>query len=224
MKYYKFNFDPIILNVLALPVLAIFLLIPLLVLDNFTLFDNYSLEIAIMMIWMILHELIHGLGFVISKNVTTRDITYGMYIEKGIFYCMCKKEITKKDIIRSLLMPLVLIGIVTLILGLILENSLLCFLSVINISGAIGDFIMFLFFLKLPDDILYVDTDDNLGFTVLSSKDISNTKMLGIKFLSSGEFELQKMITDYRKIVISKASWCLIILTLILLVIGLINL
>ena len=55
---------------------------------------------------MFLHEFLHGLGFSLGKGVLHKSIVYGAYLEKGIFYCMCKQLICKKDIMVSLLFPL----------------------------------------------------------------------------------------------------------------------
>jgi len=101
-----------------------------------------------MFIWLIIHELLHGLGFILFNEVNPKNITLGMFLEKGVFYCMCKQKISKKVILTSLLFPLTIIGIITLIIGMIINNYELVCLSILNIVSAIGDIMMTIYFLK----------------------------------------------------------------------------
>lgn len=205
-KYYTYTLDTVILNVLALV-----LVFALIIIVGFTYPGNLLAidmnDIIIMILWMILHEIIHAIGFFSSKTVKKENVTMGMFLEKGIFYCMCKQEIPKKTILFSLVLPLTTIGIITLILGYIFSSSLLVFLSIVNISGCIGDIMMTIFMFKLPKDIKYLDLDDPTSFTIISKEDISNVKTLGIIKKDSGIYDKSKMYAkNKKKIDISKMS------------------
>ena len=138
LKYYTYQLDMVVLNILAILIFIITLFIVNLIgYDNFSAFEEYGLSILIFLIlWLILHEVLHSIGFVIFKEVKQKNITYGISLEKEVFYCMCKQEISKKVILTSLLFPLTIIGIITLIIGIVLDNSLLVLLSIYNIMGA----------------------------------------------------------------------------------------
>ena len=132
---------------------------------------------------------------------------------------MCKQKISKKVILTSLLFPLTIIGIITLIIGIVLDNSLLVLLSIYNIMGASGDIVMTCFFLFCPRDIIYIDLDDCTSFTVLSKSDITSIKVPGIKLINSGTYDSKMKASDKRRIIISKASIIMLIIIFILILI-----
>ena len=95
-----------------------------------------------------LHELLHGLGYLIG-GTKRENIIYGMALEKGILYAMANQELDKKNILISLQMPFVVIGVITYIIGAIISSPLLVTLSIINLMGAAMDLVMFFYILKL---------------------------------------------------------------------------
>lgn len=221
-KYFTYALDTVVLNILA-----VLLLIGLVIVVGVTFSKNFLVldinDFIVMILWLILHEVIHALGFISFKSVKFKNVVMGMFLEKGIFYCMCKQEISKKVILFSLLLPFVTIGILTLILGYIIESSLLVFLSVVNISGCIGDIMMTMFMLKLPKNIKYLDLDDPTSFTIISDEDISDVKVLGIIKKESGIYDKSVMYARNRKkIDISKMSLIFMIIILVLYIITLV--
>ena len=100
--------------------------------------------LVLLILYMLLHELLHGIGYRITGSKSNK-IKYGIELEKGIFYCLCKQNVNKKNIMNSLLFPLFYIGIVTYILSFILISHYLLILSIFNISGCVGDIFTFLF-------------------------------------------------------------------------------
>ena len=221
-KYYTYKLDLNILNVLALILFVAVSLIVLLIEHNDNYQITYSLNLFIyIFFWLILHELLHGIGFAISKDVDIKNITFGIALEKGVFYCMCKQNISKKVILTSLLFPLTIIGIITLIIGLIINNFNLVFLSLLNITSAIGDIIMTIYFVKAPKDITYLDLDDCTSFTVISKSNLSNIKVPGIKLIKTGIYDKNKMYSkNKQKLTITKPSYIILIIILIIFIIN----
>lgn len=226
LKYYTYKLNMTTLNILAIILYIIVGGIVYLIECH----DNYSITLSLsslfilMFIWLIIHELLHGLGFIIFKSVNPKNITLGMFLEKGVFYCMCKQKISKKIILTSLLFPLTIIGVITLIIGMIINSYELVFLSILNIVSAIGDIMMTIYFLKCPQDIIYLDLDDCTSFTVLSSKSLDYIQVPGIILDKKGIYNEKKMISkDKRKIVISKLSYFLLGIILILTIITIIK-
>ena len=221
-KYYTYKLDLNILNVLALILFVAVSLIVLLIEHNDKYQITYSLNLFIyIFFWLILHELLHAIGFAIFKDVDIKNITFGIALEKGVFYCMCKQNISKKVILTSLLFPLTIIGIITLIIGLIINNFNLVFLSLLNITSAIGDIIMTIYFVKAPKDITYLDLDDCTSFTVISKSNLSNIKVPGIKLIKTGIYDKNKMYSkNKQKLTITKPSYIIIIIILIIFIIN----
>ncbi len=214
MKYYQYRMNIKLLNWLSIILfIPAFFIISLLKLWNYI--DIYFL--VIYFLWMFLHEVFHGIGFAINKNINCKNIVYGACLEKGILYCMCKQKISKRDIMISLIFPFIFIGVITFFIGIIFNNQLLILLSLFNIIGSIGDLVMFFSFLKLPD-FYYVDQNDCTGFVLISSSDFTKYKLFGIDLLKSGVEANLELSNNCKKITISKLSWIIFIILIILLI------
>lgn len=215
MKYYKYKMRMGLLNVLAVIVMVIALTIYYLIFKEYSF---SSLFIVYFFLWMILHEIIHGLTFMAFKEVNPKNVVFGAKLESGIFYCMCKQPIRKKVILTSLVMPLILIGFVTLIPAIIFDLKMLGILSLFNIGGAIGDIVMTLMFLKLPKDIKYTDLDDCEGFVVLSEEDLKNNRYFGLELVECGNYDEDVKPKDFKKIDCSRFSIIAFIISIIILI------
>lgn len=172
----------------------------------------------VMLLWMVLHEIIHGIAYEL-KGANRKDIVYGVSLENGVFYCKCKEYINKKCIITSLLSPFILIGVVTYIIGIIFSNVWLIALSIVNISGAAGDLMMYFFFIKQNDDVMFRELGFSSPAVVKTSEDISKNKYIGIKNIREVTDEKEVTEGEEKKITISKASWFILIGMLILLIV-----
>ena len=118
-KYYTYKLNMTILNIMAI---MLFVIVSGLVYliecsDKYVINSNIIILFLLMFVWLIFHEILHGIGFGLFKEVDNKNITYGMFLERGVFYCMCKQNIGKKVILTSLLFPVTIIGFVTLIIG-----------------------------------------------------------------------------------------------------------
>lgn len=226
LNFYTYKLDMTILNILAI---ILFILVGGLIYflerhDNYTITMSMITFFISMYAWLILHELLHGIGFALFRSVKKENITFGMFLEKGIFYCMCKQNIGKKIILTSLLFPITIIGFITLIIGMIINHYELVFLSILNIVSSIGDIVMTVYFLKCPHDIIYLDLDDCTSFTVLSSSSLDDIKVPGIILDKKGIYDKKKMkAKDKRKLVISKASYILLAIIILLIIINIIK-
>ena len=221
--YYTYTLNMTIINILAIILFIIVGSIIYLIEIN----DNYIINLSIsnlfliMFIWLVIHELLHGIGFLIFKEVNKKNITLGIALEKGVFYCMCKQNIGKKIILTSLLLPITIIGFTTLIIGMIINNYELVYLSILNIVSSIGDIVMIIYFIKCPRDIIYLDLDDCTSFTVISNTSLDNIKVPGITLSKKGIYNPALMYSkDKRRIVISKLSYILLIIIFILIIIS----
>lgn len=226
LKFYTYKLNMTTINILAI---LLFIIIGGLVYfierhDNYSMNISLELFFILMFIWLIIHELLHGIGFAIFKSVDNKNITFGMFLEKGVFYCMCKQNINKKVILTSLLFPVTIIGVITLVIGMIINNYELVYLSILNIVSSIGDIVMIIYFLMCPNDIIYLDLDDCTSFTVLSRQPLDDIYVPGIILEKQGLYNSKKMIsTDKRKIVISKLSYILLGIIFILAIITIIK-
>lgn len=218
-KYYLFEMDTNTLNVFSIVLFIIILSISFII-DRELLFNsfkitNYFLFLLLMLGYLCLHEILHSLGYVIN-GAKFKKIIYGLALEKGVLYCLCKQNISKKNILWSLVYPLIFIGIITYIIAVIYKIPILFLLSIMNIGGSIGDIIMFNFIRKLKN-IEFSEYDSELGFAIFSKEDLSTQKPFGIKYIEAKE-KIKR--TNFKKINISKESivilTILVVLTLII--------
>jgi len=106
-------------------------------------------------LYMVLHELVHGIFmWHYSKQKPFYGYT-GMYAYAG-----SNCYFNKKSYIIIALAPIVIWGIVLLILNLIFQETwfwVIYFIQICNLSGAAGDLYVSYRFSKLPEDILIND-------------------------------------------------------------------
>ena len=170
------------------------------------------------MIYMVLHELLHGIGYRITGSKSNK-IKYGVELEKGILYTLVLEEVPKKNILVSLQMPFVIIGIITYILGYILNIPLLVLLSIFNLMGASMDLVMFIYISRIKD-VHYAETKASNEFILISKEDLTKRKSLFFRIIEEKKYKKEDyIIKSDKKITISKAS---IIFTIIYLIFGII--
>ncbi len=209
-KYYLFKMNTVLLNVFSIILIILVCLIFYLIYGNNSLSilsNNLDAVIILYLPYLMFHELLHSLAYVIY-GANFKNITYGAHLEKGVLCCLCKQNISKNNILHSLLYPFIFIGILTLILGIIINNSLLVILSLINISGCSGDLIMFYHLRKL-NDFEFSEYNNPIAFALYTKKDFSKLKMFGLDFV---EVKTSIDRSDLRKIVISKSSIIILVL------------
>lgn len=216
-NYYLFKMNTYFLNGFSLVLIVAGCLLFYVIYGNNSiqvLNDNLILVIILYIPYLILHEQLHSLAYVIY-GADFKNITYGAYLEKGILCCLCKQRIDKRNIIHSLLYPFMIIGVFTLIIGILVNYPLLIILSLSNIAGCSGDLIMYYHLSKL-NDFEFSEYNDPIAFGLYSKNDLSNLKMFGLDYVGK-KGRLEK--NDLRKIVISKPSIILLIGFYILMII-----
>lgn len=125
---------------------------------------RFAVLIILIVVYMILHELVHG---IVMKSCGTKKIKYGftgMYAFAG-----SDDYYDKRSYITIALAPIVVWGIVLAVVNAFVPAQwfwVVYFIQVTNISGAAGDLYVTAKFLRFPKDILV--TDCGVGMTVFS--------------------------------------------------------
>ena len=223
-KYYKFEMNVKIMKIFTITIFILGLLIfknkinllSLFNLENHTNIFKFLLICFLIPIWAIIHELIHGLFYYLT-GTKKENISFGIALEKGVFYCLTNQEITKKGIMISLIAPFILIGILTLIIGLFIKSPILILLSIFNIGGASGDLIMFAYFFTL-DNFLYTEMGEPTSFAIITDKDLLKAKHFGLNIIDYGKYKNNMFKVKTEKIKITKLSWIILIIFFILLI------
>ena len=76
----------------------------------------------------------------------------------------------------------------------------------------------FIFLIKLPKDIKFSELDDGTAFAILADTDVSKIKHIGLDFIEKKESIERK---DFKRVKISKLSYIVLIVCIILVIAGL---
>ena len=217
-KAYIYKMKMLPANVLSIIIFVLFLVVTVLL--NRSVFigsENFVVFSVAMILYLCLHELLHGLGFYLG-GTKRKNIKYGMCLEKGIFYCMAYQEISKKNILISLQMPFMVIGVITYIIGVVSNIPLLTLLSIINLTGASMDIVMFMYILKLPKDITYSESKEPDEFVLISNTDLTKKKNLFFEITKVKDYKKEDYVfKNTKKVEISKTS---IIILVVFVIVG----
>ncbi len=129
------------LNVYALifTVVAIFIVMIIMGSGSFN-----SIEVLVLMlgyfVFIVVHELLHGMSFVLDKNVTWSNIKFGLVLKSGMAYCISQVPVKVRISRLSLMMPVYIFCLPMIVVGIILNNAAIGIFGVIYLSGSIGDF------------------------------------------------------------------------------------
>ena len=182
---------------------------------------NWSLTFLLAIGWLWFHEIWHGIGYVLG-GTKYQNVAYGICLEKGIFYCMSYQEITRKNILISLQMPFMAIGVITYIVGLIFHLPVLIVLSIFNIMGASMDLVMFYYIWRLPKDVTYSESGRPDQFVLISSEDLKKRKSTFLKIVDEKDYKSEDYhFTDFKRFTITKLSLVILIVLIVLNVINL---
>lgn len=230
-RYYLFEYNFLNIQVFCFILTALFILLTIGIykLFNFNfmadmdkIIDNlmgskFLLFIIIMILWLILHEIIHGISYVFY-GANYKNIKYGVVLEKGILYCKCGEYIDKKNILMSVINPFIYIGIVTLLLGFTFESIMLIVLSLLNISGACADIMMFMFFVKRDKNMKFREIKDSSTFILKTTEDLTDKKFFAVKLKE--ELKKDDIEENDKLITITKFSKVLLVILFILLILS----
>ena len=181
-KYYVFEMNLKWLNIVSIILLILPLLLTILIgIDLDFDGDAWTITLILIVPYLILHELFHGASYVLN-GAKLKNITFGAHLEKGILCCLCKQNVSRKNILISVITPFIWLGLVTYMIGIATDNLVLILLSIFNISGCSGDLMMFLAFLKLKD-FEYSEYDNPTAFGLYSETDLSHEKLFGLNYI-----------------------------------------
>lgn len=207
-KYYKYELKMSIMNILSI----VLLIGPIILLSffGFHFFDiNSGLFLILMLAYLMIHELFHGIAYSLFVK-DKKNIKYGIALEKGVFYAACQEKLNKKQILISLMFPLIFLSLIPFPFSLIFKSETLALLCIINFSGAIGDILMSILILRGPSDIEYLDYNTDIGAYLISKEDLKDYTSLGFKLTEYGDEKSKMIDKSIKRFSISKIS-CIIL-------------
>ena len=206
-KAYVYKMKLIPANILGTVLFVLLLVFSILIKADFSLSGNFAVLLIILILYLGLHEVLHGIGYILG-GAKRENVAYGICLEKGILYCMSYHELTKKNILISLQMPFVVIGVITYIIGYVCHIPYLVFLSIVNLVGACMDLMMFFYIYKLDNDVRYSESGEPDEFVLISSEDLTKKKSKYFKIVEVKDYKKSDyQFKNIKKITISKTSY-----------------
>ena len=127
---------------------------------------NPLLWILAFAVLIVAHELIHGVSWAIFTEHHFGDIAFGFMKQYLTPYCACAVPLSKGQYIFGALMPLLLVGIVPMIVGILSGSFFWLLIGAALVAGAGGDIQIvgnILRYKSEADDILYIDHPTQAG-------------------------------------------------------------
>lgn len=166
------------INISRANVFAVLLLIPLAIIGVglYLLVHQWSIDfgrpgvwillLAVFVALIVLHELIHGLTWSLFTPNRFKDIEFGVMMDSLTPYCTCKVPLTKAQYITGALMPLILLGILPMVAGIVFGSLRVLLLGIFMADAAAGDILIVWKLLKYRTDAaetVYIDHPTQAG-------------------------------------------------------------
>lgn len=116
-----------------------------------------ALFVVLYIIFIILHEAFHLIGFMIFGRVPFKALKYGINLEQGIAYATTKQPLPNHAMKKALLLPFWTTGVLPTIVGFYLNSTVLILIGAVLIAGAVGDFAMYKELRKYPRNAIVQD-------------------------------------------------------------------
>lgn len=151
----KLTIDLVKANVVALKYLAFFAVVfglPYLTIwktESKPLFEFNNLvtramfPVLLFFIGIIIHEFVHGIFFAKYAEKGWKSVKFGVMWKMLTPYAHCKEPLKIKEYKVALLAPLIVVGIIPAILGIVFGIGLLTIFGIILSGGAAGDLMVY---------------------------------------------------------------------------------
>ena len=129
----------------------------------------YLIFLAGLLLLTVVHELIHGLTWACFAERHWRDIEFGFMKEYLTPYCTCRVPLTRGQYVLGALTPLLLLGLLPALAGVLCGSFPLLLMGLIMIVAAGGDILIvcrILTFRSPAREILYCDHPTRAGGVV----------------------------------------------------------
>ena len=118
---------------------------------------------------IVVHELIHGFTWSRFTPNHFKDISFGFMINSLTPYCTCRAPLKKGPYILGTAMPLIILGILPMIIGIIAGNMSFLLMGILQSASAMGDVMIIqkvLAFKSSAIDIVYMDHPTEAGLVI----------------------------------------------------------
>lgn len=118
---------------------------------------------------IVLHEILHLSGWILFTSKGFLSFRIGLKFKYMTPYCHCKEPLKVKHYATGVALPLVILGIIPSLFGILTGNGTIFGFGIIFSVGAGGDIIILFRLLRLNPDLYIIDLPDKIGFKIQSS-------------------------------------------------------
>ena len=129
---------------------------------------NCLLFVLLTVVFIVIHEGLHGLGFMMFGKCKTKDIQFGFNKKYFAPYCHCKEPIRLKAYRIALALPTVVLGFIPFLYGLSSGDTVSYFLGTALIIGGIGDFALLWATRKFKGMAFVIDHPTMVGCQIIT--------------------------------------------------------
>ena len=137
--------------------------------QNLGLTWNFVIFIGVLIAGVVLHELIHGIGWVIFGQKPFSAIKFGFLWKSLTPYAHLKESVEVNAYRLATFMPGFILGILTYVLSLLLGDGNLFWFSLFHTSAAGGDWLILWLIRKVQSGMLVEDHPTNAGCYVIEA-------------------------------------------------------
>ena len=127
----------------------------------------------IYLIGVVIHELIHGLFAIKFRKQGIKSINFGISWKLITPYCHCKEALFVKDYRIVVLAPLIILGVIPGIVGLVIGLSFIYSFGIIFILAAGGDLLIIWKIRNESRNSLALDCSDKCGCEIYETEELS---------------------------------------------------
>ncbi|QOW11173.1 DUF3267 domain-containing protein [Kaistella flava (ex Peng et al. 2021)] len=122
--------------------------------------------LIILLLGIVAHELIHGIFFALYASKGIKSITFGILWKTLTPYCHCKEPLKIKHYIIALLAPLLILGVIPSVFGLIGGNGFFLIFGIFFSAAAAGDLMIYLLIRKENREDYVQDHPSEAGYYI----------------------------------------------------------
>ncbi len=126
----------------------------------------YTFFIPVLLAGIIMHELLHGVGWSFFLPDGMRSVKFGVNWKFLAPYCHCKRPMKVRHYRVGAALPLVILGILPVLAGIALGKSSFLFFGILFTWGAGGDIMSLTMLSKLEKECIVYDHPDKPGFYI----------------------------------------------------------
>lgn len=137
--------------------------------------DNI-IVLTVILLGIVLHELLHALGWVFFTKHGVRSIKFGFMVKMLTPYCHCREPLKWSHYVIGALLPGVVLGLFPAIIAIFIGNFALLGLGLFFILAAMGDVMIFAKLLHEDRDSLIEDHPTEAGYFVYLKSETSENE------------------------------------------------